>query len=337
VFGDSIQHPSLRHAMLAWASAFVPAGLPFSEQLQHHSVSVDWALLSKTRNTIDVADFYAAFLMALLSAAYHNRSGFTKYFRVVKALLGKLRYRFSSASNPIHLGIFLPLARDLFLEFGRREVLFQLNGEILELCRLFQTTIGPVSMSQRTHYCNELLTGVDPQMHFAFLQTMWAHTTMLRRCFRHTILRKSRGQQHNESLIASLVSEVKSDLLSREVKELVDRLTILRGGPISQSQCDDSNSCWKFGLLLHQYCGHLILLLEAENVFDELLSREARASAETILSLIEDNWLDFYNGDQLLPTPLCLRRFLVVRSLWISGLTLRPDRSFASIAPLVPW
>jgi len=106
-------------------------------------------------------------------------------------------------------------------------------------------------------------------------------------------------------------------------------LNILRAGPISQSQCDDSNSCWKFGLLLYQYCRHLILLLEAENVFDKLLSLEATISSEKILSLIEDNWLDFYNGDQLLPTPLCLRRFLVVRSLWISGLTLRPDRSFA--------
>jgi len=158
---------------------------------------------------------------------------------------------------------------------------------------------------------------------------------MLRRCFRDTILRQSRGQQASNYLIASLVSEVKSDLQSSEVKELVSQLTILRSGPFSESYCDDSNSCWKFGLLLHQYCSHLILLLEAENVLDKLLSSEATSSAVTILSLIEDNWLDFYNGDQVLPTPLCLRRFLVVRSLWISGLTLRPDGFSDSICPSV--
>ena len=324
-FSSMLSHPlnnkSLRHATLAWATAFYPREFGSNEPLRH-SLSAGRALASKNANDIDVFDLYAAFLLTLLSGIHQNGAIFIIHLRGVKAILSTLdRDTLAKPPNSLHLAIFLPLVRDLILETSRYISL--LCCEILELLDIFRATIGPITYDQRIHYFTALLGG-DSGTHFVFLQSIWHHTTALRRCFRQTVIQ----QQGNtaavrRSVIQDLTADIKVDLDSINVKRAVAQLLIDKSSASHTIAQDEFTLPAKFALLLYQFCSYLILLIEGDTVRGALSIVDAETSASALLPLIGDDWL---NRDTLLPTPLCLRKFISLRVLWMAGLSLNPER-----------
>ena len=326
VFGASINSKSLRHAALAWAAAFVrpPSDTRFWEQVQIHTIYAARAMISKTPLTIDLADLYAAFLLTLLSSTYGDYENYGRHLRGVKAIMVILGDSVSDQRKSVHISIFLPLVRDLLLETSRCAPLqFVPSCEVLEFVAFFQSTIGPITHIQRDRYC-QVLFGSESRWEFTFLQAMWHHTTILRRSFRDSVTRQLSKEVGSSLLVQSLLAEIKSDLQSIKVKEVVNRLVILQSLPQSETLNDFMHLCAMFGLLLHRFCWYIIVLLEEESIVGSLESIGVITSASALLPLIDENWLV---GDLLhLPTPFPMRRFLVLRILWMAGLALNPKR-----------
>ena len=327
LFGTSINSKSLRHAALAWAAAFVrPANdFRFWEQMQHHSTCVARALKSKTESTIELADLYAAFLLTLLSGSYDDGARYVIHLRGVKAILAILSDTISEQRKS--LTIFLPLVRDLLLETSRFVgAHFLPNHEILEIMVFFQSAIGAVTHIQRDGYF-DVLFGAESRMQFTFLQAIWHHTTTLQRCFRDSLTRQVDDGIGNSPVVQSLVAEIKSDLQSIKVKEIVNQLVILQSLPSAETanHIAHDSSMSMYALLLHRFCWYLIAILEEESILGSLSSIRVASSASALLPLVDETWLV---GDlvQPVPTPLHLRRGVVVRILWMVGLVMDPKK-----------
>jgi len=325
-FGPSIDSRSLRHAALAWAAAFVrpQTDMRFWEQMHLHSLRSAKALMSKTESTVDLADLYATFLLTLLSGLYFEWGNFAIHLRGLKAILTILKDTISEQCQSVHLTIFLPLVRDMIVETSRLvPVAFIPNDEILEVLALFQTAIGPITHVRRHRYF-EMLYGTESQMQMPFLQAIWHHTTTLRRCFRETLTAQLNGPIESDPTVRLLVTEIKYDLQSVKVREIINQLVILRSRRHTELMHDFSYAVSMFSLLLYQFCCYLIALLEEESIVGSLASIEVTTAASALLPLIDDDWLV---GDLVgMPLSLYLRRLVVVRVLWMAGLSLNPKR-----------
>jgi hypothetical protein len=304
--------------------------------MQHHSICAARALKSKTEATIELADLYAAFLLTLLSGTYEDGARYAIHLRGVKAIMAILSDTISDQRHSVHLNIFLPLVRDLLLETSRLiDSRCLPNHEILEVLVFFQSMIGAVSHVQRDRYF-EVLFGAESRTQFTFLQAIWHHTTTLRRCFRDSLARQVDDGIGNSSVVRALVSEIKSDLQSIRVKEIVNQLVILQSLPSAETSNDFTHTSSMYALLLHRFCWYLIIILEEESIMGSLTSIRVASSASALLPLIDDGWLVGDLVQMRMPTPMNLRRHVVVRILWMAGLVLDPKSSPEGIRPC-PW
>jgi hypothetical protein len=178
------------------------------------------------------------------------------------------------------------------------------------------------------------LFGTESRTHFTFLHPIWHHTTTLRRCFRESLTRQLNDGIGNNSVVRALVSEVKSDLQSIRVKEIINELVILQSLPSAETVNDFTHASSMYALLLHRFCWYLIVMLEEESILGSLTSIRVASSASALLPLIDDAWLV---GDLVqMPPPLHQRRGVVVRILWMAGLVLGPKSCPEGSCPC-PW
>jgi hypothetical protein len=315
IFSPAINSASLRHATLAFAIAFTPPTFFDEERLEYHSIQACKVFLIKTPATLDESDLFAAFLLTFLACVYKDLFRFGIHLKGFVAILKELRNKAIKDSEASRLGIFWPLALDLILEGSRQ--LRGSNDLVIEFCFLSQQLLGPQSFMRRANYTLELF-GKDTERDFAFLQAVWQHTATLRRCFRDTVWRRHWHGEKIKPLVKSVVLEAKTDLESQEMMAVVLDLFKRRS---QRGTCNDVNhNLMMFMLLLHQFCGLLVFLLESETVIQHGGSTEGASFAMGILQLVQPEWLLSEAVYDVFP--LYYAKTLVARILWIAGLIL---------------
>lgn len=147
---------------------------------------------------------------------------------------------------------------------------------------------------------------------------------MLRRCFRATVYAHLEGSRPSKC-VDSVVSEIKIDLESRGVQEIVAQLKELRASPEAMVLYNRNHESLMFALLLHQVCSLFIVLLNAETVIQGCASPEALPLATSVVHLIDEKWFD--PVDCNLPhyvSSYMDRGCVMGKVLWISGLVMNP-------------
>lgn len=321
IFGASISSLSLRHAMLALADTLNPSTNLNTNRGEAHTANFCKALMTKTRAQIDEGDLFAAFLLALDSCVRGEFSTFLIHLKGVAALLNELTKKASSEGYLIQLHMFWPLARDLLLESCR--TFLRANMCVIWFFTTCRRLVGPQSLLCRIQYLGELNIA-DPRGDHAFVQTVWQYSVVLRNCFRKTLCRQLQGLENMEGEIESIVSELKSDLNSIEMTDIVKRLNfsiVYDGNP----HLNSGDDMCIYALLIYEFCHLLITRLEAKTLIQGVESFEAELCACLILRLINTEWL---NPDTSLESifPRSLSRFFVPRILSITGLVLTRER-----------
>jgi hypothetical protein len=321
IFTPSINNESLRHATLAWASAFSIDQSAYSWVVDH-SISAGRALRSKSSKTIDEADLYASFLLCILWGYYKDSHQFAIHLsRFVAMMKNKKRAQAGDGdlSSTNHLSIFLPLGRDLILEMSRN--LSNTNSLIIQFSNISRRLIGPASFHQRAQYHKEFFTP-DPFQHRLFANNIWHHYTILRKCFRDTLFLQLEGGETTK-LVRSLVSEIKKDLLSQ--REFVDRLLKETQTPGFKVRNWFTDQYVLFSLLLHKFCRLMVQLLQAETIKQGAASTKTISLATSLLQQIQDRWLEPGNCDFLVAQPFGYNTIILVSVLCIAGIILNKE------------
>ena len=325
IFTPSINNQSLRYATLAWASAFSMDPSAFSWVIDH-SISAGRALRSKNSETIDDADLYASFLLCILWSYYRDSHQFAVHLCGFVAMMTLLKEKMwgqagaGDLSGTNHLSIFLPLGRDLILEMSR--TLSNTNTLIIQFSNISRRLIGPASFHQRTQYHKEFF-GPDPFQHRLFANNIWHHYTILRICFRNTLFLQLDGGE-TTTLVRSLVSEIKEDLLSQ--REFVDQLLAETQTPGFRVRNWVADQFISFSLLLHKFCHLMVELLQAETIKQGAASPETVSLATSLLQQIQDRWLEPGNRDFLVEQPFGYNTIILVRMLCIAGIIFNQEK-----------
>ena len=290
IFTPSINSASLRHATLALVAAFsfAPSAYLWMEE---HSASAHRALRRRNSETIEDVDVYASLLLCVLSCLYPNSEQFTKRLEdlvTMMAMLKKKEWKKGDSGHLSnnHLSIFLPLGRDLILELSRRVPNINIDAPLIQFSYISHYLIGPATFHQRAQYDKEFY-GFDScqYSHHLFTNGLLHHYTILRRCFRQSLLLQVEGNEISKE-IHIVVSETKADLQSREfvhhLWELVQRM----------GDFNTYADSMQFFLVLHNFCQLIILLLEAKTLKQGVVSPNAIFSASSLLQLIKYRWLE---------------------------------------------
>ena len=310
---------------MAFAIAFLPQNNSSHDRMEYHSTRASRALRAKIiNNAIDEADLYATLLLTVLSCVHFDIPKFMIHLNGFMAILKELTRKASNdgqVSDLSKLGplssAFLPLARDLILETSRRLNDVNVNDLVIEFSYSSQFTIGSPTFQRRVQYNIELL-GADPNNCLSFCTATWHHFTVLRRCFRHVVFQQIE-ERRPEFSVQILVSEIKADLQSHNIQEVVARMLALKYNPSAFIlPTHSSYDLFTFNLLLYHFCSLLIIMLEANTVTQGAISIEATSLATLILPHIEDRWLGRNTYDPAL-VPGGFHRAVLIRVLYVLG------------------
>ena len=323
VFGLSIDSESLRQATLACAAAFNASNGSF-DRMQEHSMAASKAFRAKSSDTLEMADLYAALLLAYLSCLYEDSRSFAIHMEEVGEIIQN-RKAMQSAKNHPRLFIFLPLARDLILE-ASRTVRFS-NPVVLQFCNDYQQAIGPPDFENRTQYFQEVVS-VREQHFYAFYHSIWHHTTTLRHCLRDTVWRQVGAVRGLNPYVETVLNGVKLDLESTQVQAIVAQLSLLKSVPAGkEEQHYIMHGEWMFSLLLYHFCMLMIAVLETESLIQGVSSIPVVSRANGLLQFVDNIW---FQDEPFIPcnfgVPSDLRKPLVVRILLLIGLTMKPEQ-----------
>jgi hypothetical protein len=321
-FGPSLNRPSLRHAALAWAAAFRTApGKPppwsRTDSVEDHLSVARKELLKKTRETVDEADLFANLFLVLLSVIVGDMSDFATYLRGFMTIVTILNQKRCHRKYHSQLSVFWPLARDLILHAGR----YVIHGEplILEFQRFCNHLITPGLTNCVTYM--EALFGFDPRNEYAYSQTVWHYCTILRLCFRRKVFRELGGAWDRDEEPHDIVSQIQRNLEAADVQVVVSDLHRLAASGV---EVDMRVDLLLYTLLVHQFCCHLVMLIEAPSIIERAKSVEGKLSARTMLGLLRSEWLKPISAPFTF-FPRSVARYFGPRVLWIAGLSFSDD------------
>jgi len=323
-FGRSIAKPSLRQAILAWGAAFTP--LPDHsgyDRMHECSKRAIKSIATKITATFEEADLFATFLLALLSAVYHDLITFQKHIYTFITIAREIRQRTGHNKCQLHLSTFWPLARDMILESFR---LFPVQRAIvrpmvINFCYECHGTIGPQSLIRRADYLWEFF-GFDPTREYAFSQVVWTYSRLLRVSFRATVYRQLVGEANMDPLIGSTVLELDNDLRSLEVAAIVSRIQALTSNEHLKEHpyVDARVDLLQYSVLVYRFCELLISLMNARTILDGLSKETSIRAALEIRDWIKPEPHHQAYWSQL--PPRSATKWFTPRMLWTAGLCL---------------
>lgn len=322
-FGRSIVKPSLRQAILAWGATYTP--LPDQSgyaRMHEYSNQAVRAIRTKVPATLEEADLFATFLLALLSSVYYDLTMFKKHLCDFIAIAREIRQRPDENKYRVHLSTFWPLARDMILESFRRFP--EPSSMVISFSRQCHGIIGTQSLIRRAVYLWDFF-GYDPSKEYAFSQTVWTYSRLLRVCFRATVYRQLEPETYMEPLIKSTVRELKADLWSPDVSEIVSSILSLKPALSSHehsSFVDSRMDLLRFSILVYRFCELLISLLEARTILEGTRDDKCIKIALEIKDLVEPEWLRLVNWSRQMLCPRAVADWLTPRILWTAGLCL---------------
>lgn len=319
-FNPSINQLSLRHAILALAAAFIPSNLPYYERMKHHSVLAYKSLQRKTSATVNEADLFAECLLTVLSTVYSDGESFKIHIMGFLSIMKKFNGQ-SKITDPGCLPLLWPLGRDLILDSSRYAP--NSTGVVFNFCYVCRQVMGALTLRSRLKYNRELF-GFNLDPYYPFTQAMWQHLTLLRRAFRETICQEmGHGKRKYGQMKDSVVMEVKFDLASQDLRDIVNKLFQLK------AEGDPTMARSKLELLIyllaiHQLCQLLITLMEGNNTLQQTSRAESRELAQSLLELIKPHWLVVDDPAQAFP--MSRSKSVAVRMLGITGIVLSKDK-----------
>lgn len=326
IFTPSINGASLRDATLALVAAYSSAPSAYL-WMEEHSASAHRVLRRRNPETIEDVDIYASLLLCVLSCLYVNPEQFTKRLedlvrRMVILKENEWKKGDSGHLSNNHLSIFLPFGRDLILELSRRVPNINIDAHLIQFSYISHHLIGPATFHQRAQYEKEFY-GFDScrYNHHLFTNGLLQHYTILRRCFRQSLLLQSEESEISKA-IHIVVSETKADLQSREFVHHLSMLAQTIGD--SNAGDDPSTDPMQFFLVLHNFCRLIILLLEAKTLKQGVASPNAIFSASSLLQLIKYRWLE-PGTCNLLENQAGNVKMSLVRMLCVAGMILNPE------------
>ena len=326
-FGCSIVKPSLRQAILAWGAAYTPlpdqSGYARMREYTNQAVS---AIRTKLPDTFEEADLFATFLLTLLSSVYADFTTFQKNMYSFVAIAREIRRRTDENKCQIHLSTFWPLARDMILESFRRFPLtsnLTLASIVLVFCRQCVGIFGSQSIIRRADYLWDFF-GFDPNREYAFSESVWIYSRLLRVCFRSTVYRQLGGETNMDLLIESTILELKQDLRSLEIAAIVSRIPSIKSTldlHAHSSSADPRIDLLRYSFLVYRFCDLLMSLLEARTILEGTRDDKCIKIALEINGLVEPEWLLVHWSRQNL-YPRAVAHWLTPRILWTAGLCL---------------
>ena len=324
-FGPSISKSSLRQAILAWGAAFAPFSdhSGYSRMIEYSNRTFN-TIRTKSIATIDEADLFATFLLSLLSCIYDDITTFKiRLYGFVEVAKEVHRKKYEDEYHP-YLSTFWPLARDMIFEGIRRfGTSLELRPLVVWFCRECNKTIGPQSLIRRADYLMDFF-GFDSNREYAFSQSVWTYSRLLRVCFRATVYRQLTGKTNMDSAVASTVFELKADLRSTEALSIVTHISSVNSGRVERRGCfvDPRIDLLRFSLFVYRFCELLISLLEARTLIEGTLSDEAISAALALKDLARLEWLEWYDIPPFVFFPRSTAYWFTPRILWTAGLCL---------------
>lgn len=323
IFGTYINSVSLRHATLALAATCVQSSVSNKERAMYHSARAYKALQRQTTTTLGEADLYAALLLTLLATISENIKEYSIHLNGFQAVMLELKRKARETGYSLHLSIFWPLARDLIIE-GSRNVGHS-EDLVISFALACQQLVGRQSLLSRVHYFVEFY-GEELGWEYAFVQSSWQYCRLLRMYFRETVYEQLEGAKGVNNRTKSLVSEMKADLSSSEVCDIVEKIASEMSDISSSNELDARSDVLRYMRLIYQFCQHLIVILEAPTVLEAVVSPETMLSAKMLIGLIQPEWSTPLTSSHYIfprPTAPCL----LPRLLWVAGLSLTKTRN----------
>ena len=289
VFTPSLYSKSLRHATLAFAAGFKP----FTQSsvrydcIQSHSSAAAKEIIKKTPETIDEADLFATFMLAVLFVINHDISSYTVHVKGFMAIMSILSQKSMTKRCRSDLFKFWPVALDVILETSRIYLApIDLVTEIWHHC---SRLIGPQNFLGRVNYLDEFYGSGAKE--YAFSQSVWYYSIVARICFRKTVYRQANGGKGMDRTIRSMVSRLKMELDSDEMQDIVKSVRNRRP-KFGWEYPDMQEELMIYSTLVYQYCQHLIILLESASILEGADSGRANESAISLLTFAQcPEWL----------------------------------------------
>lgn len=323
LFSPSIEIVSLRHAILAYATALASSYIPSSkERNMRHIRACHQELGTKlTTGIIDDTDLASTCIVALVASLYRDAPAFKVHIKGFVAMVNKLAGEPHKTSVSSYLSMFRPLLRDLILRDSRYVAVS--DGRMISFVGGCRNSIGQMTWRHRSEYLQELF-GNRFQKYHPFKESTWHDSVLLRRCFRETLLHQVEGNEGLADSVRSVVSEIKADIHSPDTIVMAKDLYFITTSHQSQTPVGSEQDVVTFILSLYQFCRLLLVLLEANTLVAGAASPEAAIEADILRSLFQPRWLLSRTRDYAFPQSYTR----AIRMLWVAGVALMPQNSF---------
>jgi hypothetical protein len=283
VYGQSIVHPSLHHAVCSYIGNWTDS----AGRSDHYERAIQ-AIRHKLDNpsSIDEGDLFAVALLGMSTACFCMDTEFRVHVQGFFALSQFLSDNVGGNLAHYPMAVFWPMARDQLI-LHAYELESDKEASIIDnitqtLCRDPPETTGQEVFSTRQSYQSMLY---NPTM-FGFtvdglLTTAWQQLLLLRACFKLAAKRDSGGSKY-DSYIASVLAEVRANLHPFNEEQLMESFTM-------ETPSDAERPAflrYAAPILCLLLCRLIIIVLEAPSINDGFHSTEGITATITVTSFI---------------------------------------------------
>ena len=282
VFSSSINHDTLREALLSFAEAFFPSN-SLLERSGYHARRAGGLLIAKIQSaSFTEADLLAAGILSVQYAFCINEGKFSLHLQVLMIALQNLVK--SSKNQTLFVRCLWPVIRDVIIE-GSRFLSQNLSDLVVGLCQVSREAMGEQTLTLQTSYKMEFF-GLKSKEE-AFYCCFWQQSRLLRRCFRFLMTKQSEGDLRYFMHAHSTLSEVKYYLESKEVEEIIAQIAARRLITRTEPEHSLRYGCTTFTLLVYRFNQLLIQLLEGPTIIHAASSVGAISAATSVVDLIQ--------------------------------------------------
>ena len=320
VFGASINHTSLREAILAFAAAFLPSHSRF-ELSECHARRACRVLITTNCSAFAEADLFAAGLLTIQNAFCRNEQQFSVYLQIFMRIMQSL-VKGSTDNEAMFTRNLFPVIRDMILE-GSRFLTENSNDLVLQFCYRYQEVVGQQNFTGQEIYKKEFFGFESREL--AFYRCLWEQFRLLRRCFRHVVIRECYGNSQKEVHVQSIILEIKDYLDSTDVREIITQIATKQIMNRAALQDPLHYGGLTFTTLIYRFSCLMISLLQGETIILGTASVDAIARATSLLELIRTDpvppivlypTFTWWNSNPTLPRILCIAGLQFPREIY---------------------
>ena len=296
MYGPSIIHPGLRHAIIALliskSGTRTTSRCPTQRERLH--VDITFAKLARRLSNpieVDESDIFAAYILAIWSIDIDDSANTEVHIAGVIAIMRHLSQKLGSAFFTSPMAPFWALLRDEILWLTRKSDKYHQN------CREFRDVIGPKTIQQRLKYESELRGAIIPRVTAPNAKIFFGRSIYTSV---HTMIQSARiiDQLHqsqvyqSDPLIESIVVELHIEQRLIEMKGH-QTLLDLELKPVEKGEYVKD---WRLELTIVERIHDLIVLyvcrlatiaLEAPSIEYGLGSSEGVAASTSLISLLQ--------------------------------------------------